>query len=127
MLFRSPVYDMRANLIQMIRDNQFVVIVGETGSGKTTQIVQYIYEEGLNVVQGESRIIGCTQPRRVAATSVAKRVSEEVGCTLGDEVGYNVRFDDKTTSKTMIKYMTDGMLEREALTDPEMKIGRAHV
>lgn len=115
-----PVYDMRANLIQMIRDNQFVVIVGETGSGKTTQIVQYIYEEGLNVVQGESRIIGCTQPRRVAATSVAKRVSEEVGCTLGDEVGYNVRFDDKTTSKTMIKYMTDGMLEREALTDPEM-------
>ncbi|CCG24255.1 Prp22 RNA-dependent ATPase [Candida orthopsilosis Co 90-125] len=115
-----PVYDMRGDLIQSIRDNQFIVIVGETGSGKTTQIVQYIYEEGLNVINGESKIIGCTQPRRVAATSVAKRVSEEVGCDLGDEVGYNVRFDDKTTLKTKIKYMTDGMLEREALTDPEM-------
>ncbi|KAI5967139.1 PRP22 [Candida margitis] len=115
-----PVYDMRTDLIKSIKDNQFIVIVGETGSGKTTQIVQYIYEEGLNVVNDEDKIIGCTQPRRVAATSVAKRVSEEVGCDLGDEVGYNVRFDDKTTPKTKIKYMTDGMLEREALTDPEM-------
>ncbi|KAI5950699.1 PRP22 [Candida theae] len=115
-----PVYDMRADLIQTVKDNQFIVIVGETGSGKTTQIVQYIYEEGINVINGDSKVIGCTQPRRVAATSVAKRVSEEVGCELGDEVGYNVRFDDKTTPKTKIKYMTDGMLEREALTDPEM-------
>ena len=115
-----PVYDMRTDLIRMVKGNQFIVIVGETGSGKTTQIVQYIYEEGLNVINGDSKIIGCTQPRRVAATSVAKRVSEEVGCDLGEEVGYNVRFDDKTTPKTKIKYMTDGMLEREALTDPEM-------
>ena len=77
-----PVYAMRSQLLEAIRDNQFVVIVGETGSGKTTQIVQYIYEEGMNKVGGQTKI-GCTQPRRVAAESVAKRVSEEVGCKLG--------------------------------------------
>ncbi|CAI5759823.1 unnamed protein product [Candida verbasci] len=111
-----PVYSMRQELINVIKDNQFVVIVGETGSGKTTQIVQYIYEEQLN----KGKIIGCTQPRRVAATSVAKRVAEEVGCKVGDIVGYNVRFDDNTSPKTKIKYLTDGMLEREALNDPLM-------
>ncbi|KAI5958682.1 PRP22 [Candida pseudojiufengensis] len=115
-----PVFDMRNDLIEQIKNNQFLVIVGETGSGKTTQIVQYLYEEKMNIINGESKIIGCTQPRRVAATSVAKRVSEEVGCILGDEVGYNVRFDDNTSPKTKIKYMTDGMLEKEALSDPEM-------
>ena len=72
---------MRSQLLEAIRDNQFVVIVGETGSGKTTQIVQYIYEEGMNKVGGQTKLIGCTQPRRVAAESVAKRVSE-VGCKL---------------------------------------------
>lgn len=115
-----PVYAMRSQLLEAIRDNQFVVIVGETGSGKTTQIVQYIYEEGMNKVGGQTKLIGCTQPRRVAAESVAKRVSEEVGCKLGDTVGYTIRFEDVTSENTVIKYMTDGMLEREALNDPNM-------
>ncbi|KAL6451597.1 PRP22 Pre-mRNA-splicing factor ATP-dependent RNA helicase PRP22 [Candida maltosa Xu316] len=115
-----PVYSMRSTLVDTIKNNQFVVIVGETGSGKTTQIVQYIYEEGLNKMDGVTKMIGCTQPRRVAAISVAKRVSEEVGCKVGDTVGYTVRFDDETSPNTIIKYMTDGMLEREALNDPTM-------
>lgn len=115
-----PVYSMRSELVQAIRDNQFLVIVGETGSGKTTQIVQYAYEEALHVVKNESKIIGCTQPRRVAAVSVANRVATEVGCKVGGEVGYTIRFEDESTSKTKIKYMTDGILQREALIDPTM-------
>ncbi|SMN19978.1 similar to Saccharomyces cerevisiae YER013W PRP22 DEAH-box RNA-dependent ATPase/ATP-dependent RNA helicase [Maudiozyma saulgeensis] len=111
-----PVYNMKSKLIEAIGANQFIVIVGETGSGKTTQITQYLNEEGFSA----NGMIGCTQPRRVAAISVAKRVSEEVGCELGGEVGYNVRFDDRTSRKTKIKYMTDGMLQRETLLDPMM-------
>ena len=65
-------------------------------------------------------MIGCTQPRRVAAMSVAKRVAEEVGCQLGNEVGYTIRFEDCTSDKTVLKYMTDGMLLREFLTEPDL-------
>ena len=79
-------------------------MVGETGSGKTTQMTQYIAEAGFTA-RGK---IGCTQPRRVAAMSVAKRVAEEFGCRLGQEVGYTIRFEDCTTPETFIKYMTDG-------------------
>lgn len=111
-----PVYAMRDELIQAVRDNQFLVIVGETGSGKTTQITQYLNEVGF----GNRGIIGCTQPRRVAAVSVAQRVAGEYGCKVGEEVGYTIRFEDRTTAKTRIKYMTDGMLQTEALLDPEM-------
>ena len=77
----------------MIRDNNVVIIVGETGSGKTTQLTQYLHEDGYSNVG----MIGCTQPRRVAAMSVAKRVSEEVGVKLGEEVGYSIRFEDVTS------------------------------
>ncbi|AAS50385.2 AAR020Wp [Eremothecium gossypii ATCC 10895] len=111
-----PVFKMRETLVSAIRDNQFLVIVGETGSGKTTQITQYLDEEGFSV----GGMIGCTQPRRVAAVSVAKRVSEEMGCKLGEDVGYTIRFEDQTSRKTRIKYMTDGMLQVEALLDPTM-------
>lgn len=111
-----PVYGMRDELIQAVKDNQFLVIVGETGSGKTTQMTQFLNEAGF----GEHGIIGCTQPRRVAAISVAQRVAEEVGCKIGSEVGYSVRFEDRTSGDTRIKYMTDGMLQREALLDPKM-------
>ena len=106
-----PVYGVRDELLQVIRDNQIVVIVGETGSGKTTQLTQYLMEEGYT----DYGMVGCTQPRRVAAMSVAKRVSEEVGCELGDEVGYSIRFEDCTSEKTLIKYMTDGVLLRQSL------------
>lgn len=111
-----PVYLMKNELVKAVRDHQFLVIVGETGSGKTTQITQYLNSEGFS----DRGIIGCTQPRRVAAVSVSKRVAEEVGCKLGEEVGYTIRFEDRTSSKTRIKYMTDGMLQREALLDPTM-------
>lgn len=93
-----------------------LVVVGDTGSGKTTQMTQYLAEAGF----ADKLKIGCTQPRRVAAMSVAKRVAEEVGCRLGQEVGYTIRFEDCTSPETKIKYMTDGMLQRECLVDPDM-------
>lgn len=112
-----PVYRVRDELIQVLRENNVVVIVGETGSGKTTQLTQYLHEEGVT----EYGMIGCTQPRRVAAVSVAKRVSEEMGCELGQTVGYAIRFEDCTSRETKIKYMTDGILLRESLTDPDLE------
>lgn len=112
-----PIYKLREELLKGVYDNQILVVIGETGSGKTTQITQYLAEAGY-VVRGK---IGCTQPRRVAAMSVAKRVAEEVGCRLGQEVGYTIRFEDCTSADTKIKYMTDGMLLRECLIDPDMK------
>ena len=80
-------------------DSAVIIVIGETGSGKTTQLGQFLYEEGYTA----NGIIGCTQPRRVAAMSVAKRVSEEVGCRLGETVGYSIRFEDCTTKDTKIK------------------------
>jgi len=109
-----PIFKLRDHLVNCIRENQLVVVVGETGSGKTTQITQYLEEEGFC---NNGRMIGCTQPRRVAAVSVAKRVAEEYGCKCGEEVGFTIRFEDKTSDKTRVKYMTDGMLLRETLTD----------
>lgn len=97
-------------------ENQILIVIGETGSGKTTQITQYLAEEGFTAT-GK---IGCTQPRRVAAMSVAKRVAEEYGCRLGQEVGFTIRFEDCTSQETRIKYMTDGMLLRECLIDSEL-------
>lgn len=113
-----PAFACREALMKAIRENQVVVVVGETGSGKTTQLTQYLYEEGLTRTGG---IIGCTQPRRVAAMSVAKRVSDEMGCALGGKVGYAIRFEDCTSSETLIKYMTDGVLLRESLRDPDIE------
>lgn len=107
-----PIFQVRSQLLQVIRENQVVVIVGETGSGKTTQLTQYLHEAGY----AERGRIGCTQPRRVAAMSVAKRVAEEFGCKLGTTVGYAIRFEDCTSEETKIKYMTDGVLLRETLS-----------
>ena len=112
-----PVYKFRKQLLEAVHQNQLLIVVGDTGSGKTTQVTQFLAEDGF----ANDGMIGCTQPRRVAAMSVAKRVSEEVGCELGQEVGYNVRFDDRTSPATRIKYMTDGMLQREILLDPDLK------
>uniref|UniRef100_H2M8Z8 ATP-dependent RNA helicase DHX8 n=1 Tax=Oryzias latipes TaxID=8090 RepID=H2M8Z8_ORYLA len=111
-----PIYKLKEQLVQAVHDNQILIVIGETGSGKTTQITQYLAEAGYTA-RGK---IGCTQPRRVAAMSVAKRVSEEYGCCLGQEVGYTIRFEDCTSPETVIKYMTDGMLLRECLIDSEL-------
>jgi len=111
-----PIYKLREQLLQAVHDNQILVVIGETGSGKTTQMTQYLAEAGYT----SRGIVGCTQPRRVAAMSVAKRVAEEFGCKLGQEVGYSIRFEDVTSPETKIKYMTDGMLLRELLLDPDL-------
>ncbi|KAL5287321.1 DHX8 family protein [Megaselia abdita] len=112
-----PIFKLRDELIKAITDNQILIVIGETGSGKTTQMTQYLAECGFNA-RGR---IGCTQPRRVAAMSVAKRVAEEFGCRLGQEVGYTIRFEDCTSPETFIKYMTEGMLLRECLVDLDLK------
>lgn len=111
-----PAFAVREDLLRVIRDNQVVIVVGETGSGKTTQLTQFLYEDGY----GKHGMIGCTQPRRVAAMSVAKRVSEEMECRLGGTVGYAIRFEDCTSKETVIKYMTDGVLLRESLNEPDL-------
>ena len=112
-----PIYQFREEIIQAVQDHQVLIIVGETGSGKTTQIPQYLHEAGYT---SNDMKIGCTQPRRVAAMSVASRVAEEMGVKLGNEVGYAIRFEDNTSDKTIVKYMTDGMLLRELLTEPDL-------
>ena len=112
-----PVYRLKRELLRAMTENQVLVVIGETGSGKTTQMTQYMHELGVT----KNGMVGCTQPRRVAAVSVAKRVAEEFGCTLGEEVGYTIRFEDVTSKETLIKYMTDGMLLREYLADNDLK------
>lgn len=95
------------------------MFVGETGSGKTTQIPQFVLYDDLPQMQ--RKLVACTQPRRVAAMSVAQRVAAEMDVKLGEEVGYSIRFEDMTSSKTILKYMTDGMLLREAMNDHDLK------
>jgi len=111
-----PVWEYREKFFTLLKENQCIVLVGETGSGKTTQIPQWCVEftKELGVKKG----VSCTQPRRVAAMSVAQRVSEEMDVALGQEVGYSIRFEDCSGPKTILKYMTDGMLLREAMSDP---------
>lgn len=111
-----PIYSLKSQLLQAISDHRILIVIGETGSGKTTQITQYLYDDNYSK-RGK---IGCTQPRRMAAVSVAKRVAEEFGCKIGSQVGYSIRFEDCTSHKTVIKYMTDGMLLREALLDSDL-------
>lgn len=111
-----PVQKQRAEFLNLVHNNQCVVLEGETGSGKTTQIPQYLLFDDLPHLKGKQ--IACTQPRRVAAMSVAKRVAEELDVRLGEEVGYTIRFEDCSNRNTMLKYLTDGMLLREAMNDP---------
>ena len=99
--------------------HQVVIVCGDTGSGKTTQLHKIALEMGRGV---EGRRIGCTQPRRIAATSVARRVAEELQVSLGKEVGYQIRFEDRTDKKTTaVKFMTDGVLLAETRNDPDLR------
>ncbi|WYZ37476.1 hypothetical protein EsH8_II_000982 [Colletotrichum jinshuiense] len=110
-----PIAKHREALLYLIETKQVTIVVGHTGSGKTTQIPQFLEAAGWC---SDGKVIGVTQPRRVAATTVALRVAEEFGCEIGKEVGYAIRFEDLTSSQTRIKFMTDGLLIREALVDP---------
>ncbi|KAJ3699110.1 hypothetical protein LUZ61_002815 [Rhynchospora tenuis] len=112
-----PIASVEKRLVEEVRKNDTLIVVGETGSGKTTQLPQYLHNAGFCQ---DNKIIGITQPRRVAALTVAKRVAEECNVELGQKVGYSIRFDDMTTAATRIKYMTDGLLVREALLDPHL-------
>ncbi|KAJ5106990.1 hypothetical protein N7456_003665 [Penicillium angulare] len=110
-----PVHQQRDEFLQLYQQSQILVFVGETGSGKTTQIPQFVLYDDLP--QTQRKMVACTQPRRVAAMSVAQRVAAEMDVKLGEEVGYSIRFEDMTSPKTALKYMTDGMLLREAMND----------
>ena len=113
-----PVHAQRQEFLEMYQQNQILVFVGETGSGKTTQIPQFVLFDDLP--QQNGKMVACTQPRRVAAMSVAQRVAQEMDVTMGEEVGYSIRFEDATGPKTILKYMTDGMLLREAMHDNDL-------
>ena len=100
-----PIYEHKQEFMDAVNNNQIVILVGETGSGKTTQIPQFVAEGGL--LKG-GKLCAVTQPRRVAAMSVSQRVADEMDVQLGQEVGYNIRFEDVTGPKTFMKYLTDG-------------------
>ncbi|KAG8348737.1 DEAD DEAH box helicase Helicase conserved C terminal domain [Trypanosoma vivax] len=133
-----PIYQSRGMLLELIRGNSVVVLVGETGSGKTTQLLQYLYEENYhsldtvaseNAQDAEANLCGtvaqekrliCTQPRRIAAISVAERVSQEMNTRCGSIVGYKVRFDDRSGPLTRVLFVTDGMMLKEFVSDPDL-------
>ncbi|WP_275288813.1 ATP-dependent RNA helicase HrpA [Halomonas elongata] len=111
-----PVSERREDILEALRDHQVVVVAGETGSGKTTQLPKLCLELGL----GRRGLIGHTQPRRLAARSVATRLAEEMQVPLGEQVGYQVRFTDQTAEATRVKLMTDGILLAETRHDPDL-------
>ncbi|HEX5861742.1 MAG TPA: DEAD/DEAH box helicase, partial [Nocardioides sp.] len=112
-----PVSARRDDIAAAVRDHQVVIVAGETGSGKTTQLPKICLELG----RGQDRLIGHTQPRRIAARSVAERIAEELETDLGELVGYQVRFTDTTSPATRLKVMTDGILLAELQRDRQLR------
>ena len=106
-----PVTQRRDDIAAAIRDHQVVIVAGETGSGKTTQLPKICLELG----RGQKSLIGHTQPRRIAARAVAERIASELGTELGELVGYQVRFTDRTSRQSRLKLMTDGILDRKSV------------
>lgn len=111
-----PILQFEEKILEIVEQNPVAVIIGETGSGKSTQLSQILHRKGYS----KSGIIAVTQPRRVAAVSVSRRVAQELDVRLGEEVGYAIRFEDRTSERTRIKYLTDGVLLRESLSNPEL-------
>ena len=112
-----PVTQRREDIAAAIRDHQVVIVAGETGSGKTTQLPKICLELG----RGRKGLIGHTQPRRIAARSVAERIASELKTELGDLVGYQVRFTDRTSKRSRVKLMTDGILLAELQRDRQLR------
>src|SRR6201991_2132702 len=112
-----PVTERKADLLAAIRDNQVVVVAGETGSGKTTQLPKICLELG----RGVQGAIAHTQPRRLAARTVAERIAHELGVPLGEAVGYAVRFSDRSRAETLVRLMTDGLLLAETQRDKVLR------
>ncbi|KAA1470773.1 pre-mRNA-splicing factor ATP-dependent RNA helicase PRP43 [Dentipellis sp. KUC8613] len=116
---KLPVFTQMEEFYEMFAKHQIMIVVGETGAGKTTQIPQFVAYSDLPHTKG--KLVACTQPRRVTTMSVAKRVADEMDVQLGNEVGYTIRFEDMTKGITFLKYMTDGVLLREAMNDPDLQ------
>lgn len=114
---KLPIEDCKKKIIETVFENQVVIIVGETGSGKTTQVPQFLYHAGF----AKEGIIGVTEPRQIAAISTASFVAKSLGTMLGEKVGYQVRFDDMSADNTQVKFMTDGILLREFQSDPDLQ------
>ena len=119
-ILNLPIYKNKEELINLLKSPEFnvIIIMGETGSGKTTQVPKIIYE---NFPLNNNRMICITQPRRIAAISISERVAEELDSKIGDIVGYSVRFKEKMSKKTKIKFVTDGMLVRECILDKNLE------
>jgi ATP-dependent helicase HrpA len=113
-----PVSGQRKRIMEALEANQVIIVCGETGSGKTTQLPKICLAMGRGRINGSKRLIGHTQPRRIAATSTAKRIADELGTPIGQDVGYQVRFTDQTSSTASIKLMTDGILLAQTQKDP---------
>ncbi|BDW10926.1 ATP-dependent helicase [Polynucleobacter sp. SHI8] len=113
-----PVSGQRKRIMEALEANQVIIVCGETGSGKTTQLPKICLAMGRGRINGTKRLIGHTQPRRIAATSTAKRIADELGTPIGQDVGYQVRFSDQTSTTASIKLMTDGILLAQTQKDP---------
>jgi HrpA-like RNA helicase len=111
-----PIYQYKEQIIASIKKFQTTVLVGETGTGKSTQLPQYLAEHFGN----GGKCVVCTQPRRVAAVTIAQKVASEQGCKVGERVGHSIRFEDKSGPHTRIKFVTDGVLLRECMSDPNL-------
>jgi pre-mRNA-splicing factor ATP-dependent RNA helicase DHX16 len=110
-----PICRFKDHILYALERYSILIIISETGTGKSTQIPQYLYEAGWT--QNNRKIV-CTQPRRIAALTISHRVADEMGVKVGNEVGYSMRFDSKVSEQTAIKYCTDGVLLRETMSDP---------